>query len=482
MAGNYTRRNCPAFTWSQYSQRMDAILNFLPYIGWVLLAIMILVFVHELGHFLFAKLFKMRVDKFSVGFPPKVLGATVGGTEYVIGLTPLGGYVKIAGMVDESMDTEELAAEPQPWEFRSKPVWQRILVITGGVFFNLVLAAIIFIGLKATYGEAYDPAIGAITVVESSVAAEMGLRTGDRIQAVNGKPAAALEGFGGLEELLLADPLIIEVERDGQPVRLEGPRDIMTRLNKSGGGFGIDFDPAIIGYVADGTPAAESGLLPGDQIMGVGDSTITFFRDITPALQALPAGSFTLRILRPDSLAAGLPAGAVPAPDSVQATGGTMFTLPLVKPSEAEGTFLLGINQLVRLRDYSFGEAVSSGVADTWLNTRMVASSLKRIFVGQDSFRENIGGPVMIARVTREAADMGAPYFWQIVAMLSITLAIINILPIPALDGGHLVFLIYEGIVRREPSLRIRMALQQVGMILLLAFMAFVIFNDILNL
>lgn len=461
---------------------MDAILNFLPYIGWVLLAIMILVFIHELGHFLFAKLFKMRVDKFSVGFPPKVIGATVGETEYVIGLTPLGGYVKIAGMVDESMDAEELAEEPKPWEFRSKPVWQRMLVITGGVLFNIILAAIIFISLKATYGEAYDPAVGAVIVNESSVAYDMGLRTGDMISAVNGKPVDVLEGLSGMEELLMANPLIIDVDREGELIRLEGPRDIMTRLNQSGGDFGIDFDPSIIGLVSEATPAAEAGLLPGDHILSIGDSTITYFQQITPALQGTAGESFTLRFMRPDSMTTAVSSQAVRLPDSLQTVGGTSWEVTIAGSGSVDEQVVLGIRQFVRLKDYSLGEAIVSGTSDTWLNTRMVASSLKRIFVGQDNFRENIGGPVMIAKVTKEAADMGAPFFWQIVAMLSITLAIINILPIPALDGGHLVFLIYEAIVRKEPSLKVRMALQQVGMVILLAFMVFVIFNDLLKL
>lgn len=173
---------------------------------------------------------------------------------------------------------------------------------------------------------------------------------------------------------------------------------------------------------------------------------------------------------------------AVRLPDSLQAVGGTLYSIQMAREAGSDAPFVLGIRQFVRLKDYTLFAAIGSGISDTWLNTRMVASSLKRIFVGQDSFRQNIGGPVMIARVTREAADMGAPYFWQIVAMLSITLAIINILPIPALDGGHLVFLIYEGIVRKEPSLKIRMALQQFGMVILLIFMVFVIFNDILKL
>lgn len=461
---------------------MDAILNFLPYIGWVLLAIMILVFVHELGHFLFARLFGMRVDKFSVGFPPKIVGKQVGDTEYVIGLTPLGGYVKIAGMVDESMDTEELAQEPQPWEFRSKPVWQRALVMVGGVLFNIILAGVIFIGLKASYGEAYEPAVGAVLVQESSVAAEMGIQTGDVIVAVNGKPVDVLEGLSGMEELLLADPLVIDLDRGGEPVRVEGPRDIMTRLNQSEGAFGINFDPPIVGFVGEGSAAAGAGLLPGDQVVAIGDSLISFFHQITPALQATSGEAYTLRFLRPDSLMADVGASATRLPDSLQVVGGTLYDVAIAG-TEAEGApVVLGITQYYRLKEYSLPEAIVSGASDTWLNTRIVAASLKRIFVGQDSFRQNIGGPVMIARVTREAADRGAPYFWQIVAMLSITLAIINILPIPALDGGHLVFLLYEGIVRKEPSLKIRMALQQVGMLILLVFMVFVIFNDILKL
>jgi len=460
---------------------MDAILNFLPYIGWVLLAIMILVFIHELGHFLFAKLFKMKVDKFSVGFPPKVLGAKFGETEYVLGLTPLGGYVKIAGMVDESMDAEFMDSEPQPYEFRAKPVWQRILVITGGVLFNFILAAIIFISLKAGYGEAYQPAIGPVVVSTESVAYEMGLRTGDVISAVNGKPVDVLEGLGGMEELLLADPLIIDVDRETELVRLEGPSDIMTQLNQSGGSFGIEFDPAIIGYVGPGTPAEDAGMLPGDKLLSIGDSTISFFADILPALQATGGEAFALRFTRPDTIAASVSEMAVRLPDSLQSIGGTSYELSMTADASS-GQFQMGIVQLIRLKDYSLGQAIVSGTVDTWTNTRMVASSLKRIFTGQDNFRANIGGPVMIAKVTKEAADMGAPYFWNIVAMLSITLAIINILPIPALDGGHLVFLIYEGIVRKEPSLKLRMALQQVGMMILLAFMVFVIFNDLLKL
>jgi len=461
---------------------MDSILNFLPYVGWVLLAIMILVFIHELGHFLFAKLFKMRVDKFSVGFPPKLIGKTIGETEYVLGLTPLGGYVKIVGMVDESMDTDQLSEEPKPYEFRAKPVWQRILVITGGVMFNIILAALIFISLTALYGKSYIPPVGAVQVLEGSVAHTMGLRTGDLISAVNGKPVDSLEGLGGLEELMLADPLIIDVVRDGVIESFQGPSDIMTQMNQEGGGgFGVRFDPAIVGYVSPDSPANKAGLVPGDHIVAIGDSTVSFFSDMAGYLLALEGNEFVLRFVRPDSVTGVAGPGLVHAPDSLQAVGGTTFEVSLAA-ANSSGQYLIGITQAVHVKEYGIMASVGVGLSETWLQTRLVASSLKRIFVGQDNFRENIGGPVMIAKVTKEAADMGAPFFWNIVAMLSITLAIINILPIPALDGGHLVFLIYEGIFRKEPSLKVRMLLQQIGMFVLLAFMVFVIFNDLLKL
>ncbi|NNE71117.1 MAG: RIP metalloprotease RseP [Rhodothermales bacterium] len=456
---------------------MDGILNIFSYVGWVLLAIMILVFVHELGHFLLAKLFKMRVEKFSVGFPPKVIGKKVGETEYVLGLTPLGGYVKIVGMVDESMDAETMYSEPQPWEFRSKPVWQRILVIVAGVVFNMILAAAVFISLKATYGEAYVPNLGNVAVADSSIAWEMGLRSGDELLAINGRPVNERAGLETVERALIESPLVVQVRRDGGVQEFSGPSDMITRLNRAEGRLGLSWDPPVIGQVTEGSPAAAIGLMPGDVILSIGADSIAYWTDITSTLTDFEGGDVAIRFRRPDSVAVSPPGatslGAGP--------GGTNYQT-IVTPDDDGSRHVLGVRQLVRVREYDFLPAVSAGLSDTWTNTRVIASSLKRVFTGQENFRENVGGPIMIAKVTKEAADAGAPFFWNIVAMLSITLAIINILPIPALDGGHLVFLIYEGIVRREPSLKVRMVMQQIGMVLLLVFMVFVIFNDILKL
>lgn len=469
---------------------MESVLEIFSYVFWVILAITILVFVHEMGHFLFAKLFGMRVDRFSIGFPPKIFGKQIGDTEYVVGATPLGGYVKIAGMIDESLDTDYLASEPEPWEFRSKPVWQRMVVISAGVVFNVILAFLIFTGLKLAYGESYIPAenVEQIYVADTSIAYDMGLRTGDRILAVSGKQFEEYAEIASIEALI-ADPFTITALRDGDTLTMRGPSDIFTQLNRRGG-LGISIDPAIISGVMEDTPADSIGLRGGDRILAINGEEIRFWAAMNGVIKQTGGAPMRVRWMRPDSLA-----GEAEVPAFVEVVGKTdvgPIYEATVRPTQRNGDYLLGVYQPTpQLRAQEFGElkreyslfdGIAVGVTDTWLNTKAIAVSLSRVFTGQENFRENVGGPIMIAQVTKEAAEAGPAFFWNIVAMLSITLAIINILPIPVLDGGHLVFLLYEGIVRREPSLRLRMIMQQVGMLLLLAFMTFLIFNDILRL
>jgi regulator of sigma E protease len=477
---------------------MDLVLTILSYIFWVGLALGILVFVHELGHFLAAKLFKMRVEQFSIGFPPRIVSKTVGETEYRIGAVPLGGYVKISGMIDESMDTEFADREPEPWEFRAKPVWQRIVVITAGVIFNFILAFAIFIGIKWTYGETYIPAenVEAVYVEDGSLASDIGFRTGDRLLAVNGEPLVEFDPSGGLEALS-ADRATYTVERGGERVTLTAPEDFASRLNTAEGRFGVDPWPSVVGGVIGSDPAAEAGLRTGDRVLEVGGEPVAFWGEMSAAIQDSEGEPIAVRWARPDSLASeeaaaseetalepvGRTADATiyeavvtPKPGSAGADGeaADRYYLGIYPPTPEILQALFGVQQ----RQYGLGEAVVAGSAETINWIALYGHLVGRLFTGKDDVRESVGGPVMIAKVTKQAADAGMQQFWFIVAMLSIALAVFNILPIPVLDGGHLVFLLYEGITRREPSVRVRVVVQQVGFVLLLAFMAFVIFND----
>ena len=453
---------------------MDVVQSVLAYLIPIILALGILVFVHELGHFLAARLFGMRVEKFSIGFPPKILGKKVGETYYQIGATPLGGYVKISGMIDESMDNSFAQTDPQPWEFRAKPVWQRSVVICAGVVFNLLLAVAIFIGLKYTYGDQYIPAdrVEQVYVEPGSVAGRMGLRTGDRIVAVNGERIEYYEQIGSIEAIM-ADRMTITVQRDGREVVLTAPPDLLTQLNASEGNFGIWAIPSLVGGVLPDAPAAEAGLQGGDRIVAIDGEPVRFWQQLTELVGASDGGPMVIAWER-------------------EAPGGTERFERELTPYENQGRYMIGIQAAtpemlydefgVVQREYSFPEAMVEGTRATYTSTVATIVGFKRIFFGSESISENIGGPVAIAKATKEASDRSQADFWFLVAMLSITLAFLNILPIPALDGGHLVFLIYEGITRREPSLRFRMVVQQIGMVLILSFMVFVIFNDILRL
>ena len=456
---------------------MEAVLTVLSYIFWVALALGILVFVHELGHFLFARLFGMRVDAFSIGFPPIIFRKQVGATEYRLGAVPLGGYVKIAGMIDESMDADFVESEPSPDEFRAKPVWQRMLVISGGVIFNLIFAFIVFIGLTLWYGEAYVPfdRVDGISVVDSSVAWQMGLRTGDRILEVNGRrPERFQEIFSGSE--LTTDPYRLTVERDGETLTLTGPDQLLSRISRAET-FGVEYAPAAIGEVQPGSPAEEAGLRRGDRILSINGTEARQWPQMADAIAASEGQPLTVRIVRPDSL---IQPGD-PAPLAHTADLSILETTVTPRAQEGGG-YIIGVTQNraygLAYTHYGLIEGIVAGARSTWDTVRLNASFVGRLFTGRENVRDSVGGPLMIAKQTKEAADMGPNGFWTIVGLLSIALAIFNILPIPVLDGGHLVFLIYEGVTRREPSVRVRMIVQQVGMVVLLAFMAFVIFND----
>jgi regulator of sigma E protease len=488
---------------------MEFLISILSSTLWVLLAITVLVFVHEFGHFITAKYFGMRVERFSIGFPPTLFGRTFGDTEYAIGATPLGGYVKISGMIDESLDTDHVETDPEPWEFRAKPVWQRIVVISAGVVFNVILAIFIFTGINWAEGDTYIPAqnVKEVYVQDGSVAHAIGLRTGDQIRKVNGQ---VFERFDQIapSSIVAADTLTVTVERNGEIKQLVGPPDIITRLSRVQNNDepimgaaplpGLGYLPPLIGGVQKNTPADSIGLQTGDRVLSVDGDTVRFWFEMSSRLQKSKGQPVSLRWRRADSLVSDTTGPAGPT-SIVRQTQRTTTYEASIKPSRDDQSdrYVLGVYNAgasaatqkvlqdtfgVQRVQYGPAEAFTTGLTAVWENTRNIVVTLQRVATGRDNLRDSLGGPVMIAKVTSDAAAAGPTVFWRLVAILSVTLAIMNILPVPALDGGQLLFLLYEAVTRRRPSVRVRMIAQQVGMILLLGFMAFLIFNDILRL
>ncbi len=443
---------------------MDWILNILTTIGIFILALFILVLIHELGHFLAAKLFKMRVDRFSIGFPPRLFGKKIGETDYCVSATPLGGYVKIAGMIDESMDTEFLDKEPEPWEFRSKPVWQRIIVICAGVVFNMILAAVIYTGVTNYYGETRIPMenFGAIYVAPNSLASNVGFETGDRIVAINGHHVKYFRDLMNPARIT-REHLSYTVERDGKDVVLNMPDNFLDRLNKEAFISPIDALPSKISKIMPGSPAEKAGLSAGEKVVSINGKPTQYWLQLVGIIKSSDG---------PLSMVVAKPSGA---DTLVHVTPGSDKTIGI---SALDLQDYFGV-QYIKLGLFA---SIGAGVTRTYNTTTGIIQGFIKLFSGSISIRQNLGGPVAIANITRQATEgAGIRGFWEITAMLSITLAIMNILPIPVLDGGHLMFLIYEGITRREPSAKVRMTLQQIGFIFIIGLLIFVTFNDILR-
>ncbi len=433
-------------------------------IGIFMGALMILVFIHELGHFLAAKLFGMRVERFSVGFPPRVWGFKKGDTDYCIGATPLGGYVKIAGMVDESMDNEFLEQEPQPWEYRSKPVWQRMVVITAGVIFNMILAFVIFSGMIMTNGKLVVPLenIDGLYVPEESILHEIGFRNNDKIIGVNGEEVPYFNDLVSASALT-SENLNYQILRNGEEITIPVASSFLDSIQTRGFIDGTSIAPSIFSQIERGSPAAEAGLEVGDKVIAMNGEKVTtwlsFFDIVANNEEGVPID------LTIDRGGETLSFSITPNEDNKIGVGGPQ-------------TYQFG----TRI-EYGFMESIAAGWNETGEQTTGILQGFARMIKGDISVRQNLGGPIAIANMTKQATDSnGWIGFWTITALLSITLAIMNILPIPALDGGHLVFLIYEGITRKEPTEKVRIIAQNIGFFVLVTLMIFVVFNDVIKL
>lgn len=428
-------------------------------------AIFILVTVHEFGHFIAAKYFGMRVDRFSIGFPPAIVKWKGKVTEYVIGATPLGGYVQIAGMIDETMDDSFVDEEPQPDEFRSKPVWQRIVVILAGVVFNMILGVIIYTGIAWNYGETVIPvkSIEGIYVREGSLADRIGIRTGDQIIGVNGEEVEYFNQLFSPSRITSRD-LTFMVLRDGERLNIQTPPDFLDQINEEGHFLDETLGlPSSISAVMADSPAESAGIEPGDRIVSANGKEISYWVQVVEAIQDSD-GDISIEVER-----GGERISLVVTPDPQTKTIG------IQSPNPAE------VFDFER-RSYGLAQSFVIGynrTSDTFFG---IIKGIGKMFSGDISIRDNLGGPVAIANITKEATDAGGWHgFWNITAFLSITLAIMNMLPIPALDGGYFMFLVYEGITRREPSPKVRMGLQQIGFIFLLGLFILITFNDILR-
>ena len=443
---------------------MDWIISISSTIAIFIAAIFILVTIHELGHFLAAKFFNMRVDKFSIGFPPRIFSFKKGETEYVLGATPLGGYVSIAGMIDESMDDEFLEQEPKDDEFRSKPVWQRMIVITAGVIFNAILAVIIYTGIALSYGEEVIPidSVDNLYIPEESVAYEVGFRTGDRIIGINGE---RVEYFNDIfnPAAITGRDLSFMVVRDGNVQNLSTPPNFLDQIGEQGFLNQNNTLPSEISAVLEDSPADASGFQPGDQVVSVNGTEVNYWIQLVEIIQN-SEGELDFTVMRN-----GRPVEMSVTPDPETNQIG-------IAPPNPRDVYD------VQTIDYNFAQAVGQGFSkseDTFVG---IIQGIGMMFSGDISVRQNLGGPVAIANVTKQATESrGFLGFWEITAFLSITLAIMNMLPIPALDGGHFMFLLYEGITRREPSAKVRMGLQQIGFLFLIGLIILVTFNDILR-
>ncbi len=430
-----------------------------------LITIVILVFVHELGHFIAAKMCKMRVDKFYLFFDffnLRIFKFVKGETEYGLGLFPLGGYVKVAGMIDESMDKEFLNNEPQPWEFRSKPVYQRMIVITGGVIMNTLLAFLIFYTLALVQGKTRMETTTVGYVMENSIAEKNGIKAGDKILSINGRPISFWDEVRTdifIESM--GEDLNIKFDRNGETRNVFIPKSEMRDVNdKVFGIFPVDMEAEIVQVVPD-KPAGQIGLMPGDVIVEANGNKITHSQQFVDIIKKNSNGVLSLKWVRNGQV---MSANVKPDPDSTLGIGVGKFTGSLKK-----------IN-------YNVISAVPEGFSDLYnYGVVLFLKSMWKIIKGDIAFSKAVGGPIKIAQYAGQSAEGGLLSFLGFMAMLSITLAIINILPFPALDGGHFMFLVYEGIFRKPVSHKVQIAVQNIGFIILMLFMAFVVYNDIIH-
>lgn len=441
-------------------------MEFVIKISQFLLSLSLLIILHELGHFIPAKLFKTRVEKFYLFFDVKfsLFKKKIGDTVYGIGWLPLGGYVKISGMIDESMDTEQMAQEPQPWEFRSKPAWQRLIIMLGGVTVNFILAIFIYIGMSYFYGDTFLPNenIKDGLLVESSVANKAGLLTGDKILAVDGDK---IETFSEISEKVLFGKEIV-IERDGNQSTVNMPEDFLSQLmDAKEKGFISLRQPFIVVKVPDTSFNKASGLKKGDILVSMNDYQTTYADQVKLALEKFKGQEISAIIKRDEQEI------SVPLSISNQGKLGVVYGGATPETLEALGYYEFNV------KDYGFFESFPVGLNKAKNKLTSYWDQLGAIFSPSTGAYKGVGGFKAIYDIF--PSTWSWQVFWSITAFLSIMLGVLNLLPIPALDGGHVMFLLYEMVSGRKPGDKFMEYAQMVGFFLLIALVLFANGNDI---
>lgn len=430
-----------------------------------ILSLSILIVLHELGHFIPAKLFKTRVEKFYLFFDPyfSIFKKKIGDTEYGIGWLPLGGYVKISGMIDESMDTEQMKEEPKDWEFRAKPAWQRLIIMIGGVTVNIVLAVLIYIMVLFTWGDTYLPTENAIHGIQcSELAEDMGLRDGDKIISIDGQK---VERFGKIaNEIIIKTPEKVTVDRNGKMIEIPVPKDLINKLvDAPKKGFIRVNIPFFTGGFVKNSAAEKAGVEIGDQLVSINGETKDVYIDYIKTLPQYANQTIDLTVIRENEE--------------------RVFQVKL------DSTHSLGIQAIslkgliqndyftTKTTHYSFLESIPAGYNKMVETLNDYLDQLKLILQPSTGAYKGMGGFLSIAQIF--PTEWIWEIFWLQTAFLSVVLAFMNILPIPALDGGHVTFLLYEMISGRKPGDKFMEYAQYAGFIILLSLLLFANGNDI---
>lgn len=428
--------------------------------GQFILSFSILVVLHELGHFIPARLFKCRVEKFYLFFNPwfSLWKKKIGETEYGLGWVPFGGFVKISGMIDESMDKDQLKLPPQPYEFRAKPAWQRLIIMLGGVLVNILLAIAIFIGITWVWGEENLPVKNLkYGVYADSLAKSIGIQDGDNIVAIDGRK---IENFGTLEsEMVVTEAKKLQVMRNGQLADLAIPDGFIKKIirNKKLGGLVYPRYPAIVDSVTKAANFTRGRLQKGDRLIAFNDHPFEYYHEFDKLKKGYNDSIVNIKVLR------GTDTVTVRVLENSKGSIGFFAVSPL----EMFGTVI---------KKYTFAESVPIGWNRCWETLSRYVTGLKQLFTGKVAASDSLGSVISIGNTFPGIWDWEK--FWTLTGIFSIILAFMNVLPIPALDGGHALFTLYEMVTGRKPGDKFMEYAQMAGMILLFGLMAYALGLD----